>query len=190
MRGLGATGRRKFEVRCQSSTQDLAQVVRKWAVFIGNEETNDFFALQLAPELLPKPLRMALFHDEDPVGPTDVRSSDTDPSIVIRACRTYLIPRVAFEKLLGREAANPILAANEQELLALGHHLKVVSRSSPALARSRHAVADRKLAPIPAASVACVGRRLPREKLLAKEPRDEQWQPYPNDRRHQSLDHH
>ena len=64
---------------------------------------------------------MVLLHDEDPVGPADVPSSDTDPSIVIRACRAYLIQVVVLEKLLGREAADPILAADEQELLALGH---------------------------------------------------------------------
>jgi hypothetical protein len=49
----GATGRRKLEIRCQSSTQDLAQVVRKWAVLVGNEETDDLFALQLAAKFLP-----------------------------------------------------------------------------------------------------------------------------------------
>jgi hypothetical protein len=127
----GATGCRKLEVRCQSSTQDLAQVVREWAVLVGNEETDDLFALQLAAEPLPEPLYMALLHDKDPVGPADVPSSDTDPSIVIRACRAYLIQVVVLEKLLGREAPDPILAADEQELLALGHRSMLGRRAMP-----------------------------------------------------------
>jgi hypothetical protein len=82
---------------------------------------------------------MALLHDEDPVGPSDVPSSDTDPSIVIRACRAYLIQVMVLEKLLGREAADPILAADEQELLALGHRSMLGHRAMPR-ARDRSGV--------------------------------------------------
>jgi hypothetical protein len=45
-------------------------------------------------------------------------SGHTDPCVVVGACRAYLIQVVVLEKLLGCEAADPILAAHEQDLLA------------------------------------------------------------------------
>jgi hypothetical protein len=94
-------------------------------------------AFQLGVELLPEPLHVTLLHDEDPVGPADVLSCHTDPRVMIRTCRPDLVQAVILEKPLGREAADPILAANEQDLLALGHRVMLASRSYPALVDGR-----------------------------------------------------
>jgi hypothetical protein len=66
---------------------------------------------------------MVLLHDKNLVGPTDMLSRDADPRVMICACRAYLIKRVTRQELLGRKAADPVLAADEQQLLKLGHAL-------------------------------------------------------------------
>jgi hypothetical protein len=63
---------------------------------------------------------MVLLHDKDPIGPADMLSRQADPRVLIRACRPYLIERVTCQELLGRKAADPILAADKQQLLKLG----------------------------------------------------------------------
>jgi hypothetical protein len=64
-------------------------------------------------------------------------SGHADPRIVIRARGPNLIERMSSQELLGRKAADPVLAANKQQLLQLGHACIFASQqcSAPAGAR-------------------------------------------------------
>jgi hypothetical protein len=71
---------------------------------------------------------MMRLHYKDPIGPIDMLGSHADPRVLIRARRPYLIERVTAQKLLSRQAADPVLAADKQQFLELWHACMLVSR--------------------------------------------------------------
>ena len=59
---------------------------------------------------------MPLLHDEDLVRPSYMPGRHLDPSIGLRARRSYIVSRIPFEQLLGGKTSDPILAADEENL--------------------------------------------------------------------------
>lgn len=85
-------------------------------VFVGDVQEDDGLADNRFAELLPQPAQVALLHYEDHIGPAQQPGRDADAGARLGAGRADLMPGVAIEDALGREAAELVAATDEEEV--------------------------------------------------------------------------
>lgn len=99
----------------------IEQICLHELVIIRDVKTNDSFALEGFRKLASQPIHMRLLHTKDGVGPSQMSFRDNDARIGLRANGANLIVRRTFEQLFGRQAAQSVSAANEEQLFSRGH---------------------------------------------------------------------
>jgi hypothetical protein len=86
-------------------------------VFVGNVQRDDVLASESLGKLPAETIQVRLLHAEDNVGPAQMPLCDYDPGVRLCADGTNLIEGEVLEILLGREAADPVLAADKKQFL-------------------------------------------------------------------------
>ncbi len=87
-------------------------------ILVRNVEAYDSLAAHCFRELQAKAVQVGFLGAENDVRPAEMPLGDDDARVRLRAGGADLVERGALEELLGGQAANPVAAANEEELTA------------------------------------------------------------------------
>lgn len=85
-------------------------------VVIRNVQSDNTPAFERFGKLLPESVQVRFLHKKDNVRPPEMPFSDNNTSLRLRASRAHLKAGKATEDAFGREAPNPVTAADEEEL--------------------------------------------------------------------------
>ena len=110
----------KENIRAEFSSEFVEQFRLHECVVVGDLEGDDAFVFEGVGEFAAEAIQVGFLHDEDDVGPADVAGGDDDAGVGLRAGGADLIGGKALEEFFGGEAAHPVPAADEEELLGMG----------------------------------------------------------------------
>ena len=99
----------------ESALQFINQGGLHVAIFVRDVQADNALPLQGLREILFQDATVLFLHDENEVRPTDVPFVDTDPGAGFSPGRLHRIPWNTSKRVLGGQAPDLVLAANEEQ---------------------------------------------------------------------------
>src|SRR4051794_20068547 len=126
-------------VRSHAAAETVDQLLVHVVVVVGDVEAHHGLAIDLLAELLPQQAQVPLLHHEDQLRPPEMPRRNPDARALRRPGRPHLVPRHPVEHGLRGQAAEPVPAADEEDLQP-GSLIAVIGRSSTAPPARAHGV--------------------------------------------------
>lgn len=103
----------EVEVWSDAAPEPIDEVLIHVLELVRDVEAHDALAGQLGTELLLQPGDVPLLHNEDQICPSEMACGDANARPFLGAGRPYLMGTRTVEDRLGREAAEPVPAADK-----------------------------------------------------------------------------
>lgn len=103
-------------MRLDTAAKAVNQLLVHVLIVVWNVQTHDLLRTDLFPELPLQPFDVALLHDENEIGPAEVSGCYANSRALLRAGGAHLMSTLPVKDCFCGEAAQPILAADEEHL--------------------------------------------------------------------------